>query len=761
MTLVKSNKSLLTGKKGQVALFVALMFQVLFLFFAMIVNVGLVVHHKINLQNSVDMAAYYGAMKQAELLNSIGHINYQMHQSWKLLAWRYRVLGTAGDDVRHPYDHASSKNMRANKDVETSNDTDGNYTRPPFCITYPPFNDSSKQSVPPGENTCKTVLDPAGPTMIRLFSAPPVVAGFISFAAVTAAISANMRNSAVQRCIAVGPLNYLTVGNFLFSYQLDQYARRLVIARISKSMSKNKNDFDDLDGKSVKTGAEETFKRNLTDANKEGQSLTFEMYNSLSNPGCGQVPGDSPLEYAAPWLSEIRAFPTIFYMDMECDASVGHLGKQPRKFELNDPSNPRSPANADSMPYSYRNFKVPYLDGQIEYIARNLNLYSENQRFILGFEKNPWCQAYVGAKASTKPKIPFAPSDLTLTAEAYAKPFGGKIGPWYYKRWGPTDQESTGSIVDVTTHLDPNLPMRIKDVSVIQNDPALSSSPLRVANYSKYIGDPYGLKSWRSMGLFARTLYNLSPQAAYRTIGGATSPTDLKLLSNDPSALQLDDWFEIAKPIQSNTAKDILAWNNLEDREPSIRTLEVAGLAPDQFDLAYYSIEPNFYDNYYKRMKVGIIQKLGINDSFFRPDLGARVGNNLLEKFSVKDQIKLVKDISPPVLDFQTKLTYAVINPVHVLTSWSNKSLFDYDKVADDYFGNCVAPNTDKHNYTDPQTNSRFQLNPGESVPGECVTGGRTGYSVKIISKDYLFAPVKVGGDASGESMILNPPRDF
>ena len=54
------------------------------------------VHDKINLQNSVDIAAYYGAMKQAEMLNAIAHINYQIRQSWKLLAWRYHVLGSMG-----------------------------------------------------------------------------------------------------------------------------------------------------------------------------------------------------------------------------------------------------------------------------------------------------------------------------------------------------------------------------------------------------------------------------------------------------------------------------------------------------------------------------------------------------------------------------------------------------------------------------------------------------------------------------------------
>src|ERR1035437_6044891 len=84
------------NQRGQAAILVALMFNVLFVFFAMTINVALVVHDKINLQNSADLAAYYAAAKQAEILDVIAHENYMIRQAWKLLSWRYRVLGTMG-----------------------------------------------------------------------------------------------------------------------------------------------------------------------------------------------------------------------------------------------------------------------------------------------------------------------------------------------------------------------------------------------------------------------------------------------------------------------------------------------------------------------------------------------------------------------------------------------------------------------------------------------------------------------------------------
>ena len=84
--------------KGQMAIFFVLIFQVLFILFAITLNLAFVIHDKINLQNSVDLAAYYGAKKQAEVLNTLAHINYQMRQNYKLLAWRYRILGTLGQN---------------------------------------------------------------------------------------------------------------------------------------------------------------------------------------------------------------------------------------------------------------------------------------------------------------------------------------------------------------------------------------------------------------------------------------------------------------------------------------------------------------------------------------------------------------------------------------------------------------------------------------------------------------------------------------
>ncbi|HRO67827.1 MAG TPA: pilus assembly protein TadG-related protein, partial [Pseudobdellovibrionaceae bacterium] len=249
------NRSL-SDRKGQVAIFIALIFQLLFLFFAMVVNVGLLVHHKINLQNSVDLAAYYGAMKQSEVMNAVAHTNYQIRQSYKLLTWRYRVLGIAGvfpkgAGIDPAGGHPVSKNGNVNAGIRggtiTEDDSDTYprspeklkdfYERPAFCLAFRPFDE-----VPDSENTCRA---PAGQTIAALRT-PPVVASFIG-AAHTAQRVTKLANLSMQlRCEFVGPYNYVILGRFIVAFNIDQGNRKLLIYKLANGISNNTDDFLDL-----------------------------------------------------------------------------------------------------------------------------------------------------------------------------------------------------------------------------------------------------------------------------------------------------------------------------------------------------------------------------------------------------------------------------------------------------------------------------------------------------------------------------------
>jgi hypothetical protein len=78
----------------------------------------------------------------------------------------------------------------------------------------------------------------------------------------------------------------------------------------------------------------------------------------------------------------------------------------------------------------------------------------------------------------------------------------------------------------------------------------------------------------------------------------------------------------------------------------------------------------------------------------------------------------------------------------HLLTGWTQNGAVDYSFPAQ-YFGKCNGVPVGK----EPPS------------PGDCFAGGRTGYSVRLIHREYLlFGGHKLGGADGATSPISNPP---
>lgn len=733
LKLYRSSILPIRNRNGQVALFVALIFQVLFLFFAMVINVGLLVHHKINLQNSVDLAAYYGAGKQAENLNALSHMNYQIRQSWKLLSWRYRMLGSAGAFEQHPY-NKETKTLNESLALESVASTEpgaGYQEAPAFCITYIPF-----KPMPPGENTCKNMASLSG---IKLFQTPRVF-GFLAISAQMAAMSTMLKENALKRCRDFGSYNYVMLGKFIVAFNTDQRDRMTVLNELSRTMSNSTDDFYDLDGDSVKVGIENTFNNNLTAPNRE-HITKFKIYNSLGDPKCGTT---SDKNRPVKWLSPIKIYPGFSYIDTTCENNGPAGGSiTPSGKELSgDPS---------SYPHYY---DQTVFKGDIENLAQFIGYRSnltDTYNFSLGVEKNPWCMAYVGVSAETQPSIPFSPfGSIKLKARAFVKPFGGRIGPWYKSTWSRRDMDNQSS--DGGSSVDALIPPRVTDISSLAGTMADEQNKrLRAANYSRYVGDPIGLKSAKMIGYYGKSIYELDPTwKTYQTPPAATTG-----LYPGDSAPNFNDWDDLPfKYNQNNGSGDILAWDQASQQPSRMRSLELSAVAPNTFDIAYYSIDADFYHNYYTRMKKGFIQKVGNSVAAnFRPDIGYHKGYKNgafnLDEYSVKDQISEVsaKDselILPPKETLPFSVAFSKDSWAHLLTGWGSVSLSDYS-LNPGTFGKCSA---------EPEA--------GVPNPGGCVVGGSTGYSVKIISSDYLNSDLQLGGENTPKGAILNPPpSDF
>ena len=298
-------------QKGQMAIFVALVFQVLFVLFSMVVNVGLLIHHKINLQNSVDLAAYYGAQKQAEMLNALSHINYQIRQSWKLLSWRLRVAGSAGFLKEIGIGNGSYYGS-VNWDRMGYNNTIGNAPPPFTCVAH---NDNGWHwTVTDTTSWCyKTNLFiPQVNVTERIAS---FNAGLVFNVGQLINTAQQAQQQLINKCMRVGVVNWRTAAQYLVAYKMEQAMRKealyLLAHNLSRDLQQSQGGFLDTKGGGVYEGIYKTLQKNLSRANRLSlDSVRF--MNSLSHANCqgaGQGGGGTP----PPWLSEINVIPLVLY----------------------------------------------------------------------------------------------------------------------------------------------------------------------------------------------------------------------------------------------------------------------------------------------------------------------------------------------------------------------------------------------------------------------------------------------------------------
>lgn len=646
------------------AIFIALIFQVLFVLFAMIINVGMIVHDKINLQNSVDIAAYYAAQRQAEILNQIAHSNYQIRQAWKLLTWRIRVIADMGNKF-HPIK------------IGINNPAEGPLTGAPFpsvCVNFAFWEGQTHQ------NLCSTK-----DIYIPNITSFPVVAPFGVHNILMAQAIKNFQSQIATMCEQAGPRNYEMAVRWMAAYRMQVKKSKHQIRVLADSLSASRTDFKDINGYSVLEGVKNTLFNNLTRANRDTLGSNFKMLNSM-----GEY--DRRL-----WLPELVIYPNFFYTDFINSGGCSGIGKML--------SNTQSAyCNANNCPEWMAAYKAEPNNPEDEYHS------------TIGVEKNPWFMAYVGVKAVTTPTKPFLPfgKPITLRARAYAQPFGGRIGPWLYKNWQPDAKNSFGTFpqdrVDalVPEPMDPN------------NLPP-SNSPLNnlmVPNYSRFPGDPLGLKSTLALSIMKKSFLQQTVGQGKRIL--------LSYYANVPDPTGVDNLAQTSRPQDPGENLQLLGQSN----QPWLREFEVAAMAPDLFDITYYSIDAHFANDYFSN------KNMAISEGNFDWGAVAQQPYNT----DISTHIKVANGITDPTLAF-----YMVNDKSQLLTSWLPSGANQY------YPENGFPPN--------------FGTCLGETqapVPGGCAGGGRTGYSVRLVSLNYLNSSKhKVGGENAPPAKIRNPPEDF
>ena len=207
-----------------------------------------------------------------------------------------------------------------------------------------------------------------------------------------------------------------------------------------------------------------------------------------------------------------------------------------------------------------------------------------------------------------------------------------------------------------------------------------------------------------------------------------------------------------------------------------MRDLEISVIAPNQFDLNYYSIDPDFFNNYYRKLVGGSVGAKNYaasypairaaagygpdSDKEIKPDYGNNTtlqGNSsVAAAYSVRHQMAVAALVVKSAKHQADGLTGGIVGDslkfipdkvASLLTGWTFESFSNYAKFPDQgpngefsmTFGKCAD---DKWNMTSDTIEDRSYGNPVQSnlppTPGNCVTGGRSGYSVKLISPSLV-----------------------
>lgn len=716
------------------SVFLALVFQVLFVFFAMVINIGLLVHDKINLQNSVDLGAYYAAQKQAEILNEIAHLNYQIRQDYKLLAWRYWVLGTLGRDAQGAARPPATSLINA---------TEGPINGPPFsaygaevpvaCLANPfwwEFSILSYNRIP-NENYCWHQYGWTSGS-IPIVNAPftPATIGVNMFAQ---SISQQSSSNFVASCEAASPLSWAFVAAIMTDYKYSIAYKKKAIKKLRENLVSETP--LDRNGKPIREGVILTIKKNLTESNLQSfDPTTVQLMNGLTKGG-----GECALSGGERTLPEILTAPGLYYALLRSAgrSCTFHVAFQTQYNQV---------SGGEGAVVLWDPF------GVMRSLVGSEPLPSSEFHSSLGFEKNPWCMAYMGVKANTSPRKPFAPfgKPVDLVARAFAQPFGGRIGPWYSKRWfrdevtsenvappavGAGTSTSTTVFNPVGSQMGRTDPLTSPRLSPGTGGSFVYSA-YSIPNFARFPGDQLGMRS----ALAQQTARGYFRSTITSAIASAPNFADGRVRLN---------WFYGYGLIGQHG--DTLAFDPVASNSGTypakmleFRRLEAAAVAPNLFDITHYSIEPDAYNNY-NGPGSDVQTRYGISGPPVG-DLGSRQGFNMFQEYNIQNQIE---DMNSSGIDpvIRQAVFWMVKKWDHLLTGWAPNRATDFSFPAF-RFGKC-----DKDaGYTHPV--------PGTMIPGKCVAGGRVGYSVRLISRAHLNGEWQVGGMDTPAGPILNPPGD-
>ncbi len=393
--------------KGQVTIAVGILMLTLMFLLAFAVNIGMLVHAKINLQNAADLAAYAGASTQARQLNAISFLNYEMRRQYKKLLFRNYVLGNLAQPTfprtpggRTPYA------FRANASATP-------YGAPTICITF------NRR-----DNYCQV-------STLRAISIP-TANPIDSLTSVLSAQLSEIERARQISCVNIGRMNEMLASYWLYNTDptLENMAQLLqtgatnvpelrgaltTLRGLAQGLGigpklfmlrrriKTLEGYLNIEPKTdVELGTVEQLKSGPLAAKHE---RTIQAYLSAYH-----TLGEHLFEADTIRMTELSQSPQLILEELRSGFSLFPVGMQ---FGTGGAAAATVAAGAGARDCSQ--YPIPYA-------IRNLPL---------GVWKSPRALTYYAVRLTAKARLIFNPfgGDLELSAYSAAQPFGSRIGP--------------------------------------------------------------------------------------------------------------------------------------------------------------------------------------------------------------------------------------------------------------------------------------------------------------------------------------------
>jgi hypothetical protein len=544
---------------------------------AFIINVGLFVKAKINLQNSVDAAAFAGASVQARQLTNIAYLNWEMRNNYKEWLFKYYVLGELSS-LRPTTSGGTSGDFPLYKSLRSGG---------PANFTLRTLNSVSASVA--GQNlNIGTMAGYNGAPAYDRYNVPSIC------------IHNGVNNDICPSYVVPGLPRFQAIGVAGISEIHETAVDELVRRKGQNCSQRSKDNFEaallwaygdgtplpglhypplltaERPGAWMRAVDISMRMRNLEMVVNSPPIKTAIMKNNIdeiteSTNGDSNIIGLHERTYKAFW-SAYKNLGGGFY---KSDAG-GQKDELANNFKLYELAPKPFQANETNLSgyFITKNHQAMtkyYLD--LQPIVLNLaTMYStftsttskltsdvESQGtcgisktalpvpgFILGFQKNPKVMTYYAVRGESKfigLFYPFSnPEGVTLTAYAAAKPFGGRIGPRLFKfdnnqtvvvRGGDPSQRSLSHLYGLDVGLDdpnkfnPGDPIPVDKQFWVHasagGSPVLGGVPASDASNKPYFGIPNMVYDY----------INIGSQTGSSGVGGAVVDIKRRVLSTD------------------------------------------------------------------------------------------------------------------------------------------------------------------------------------------------------------------------------------